>query len=337
MPRLSVLDLVHVRSDQTSADAIAASVALARSAERLGYVRYWIAEHHNMPAVASTSPPVLVAIVAGATQRIRVGSGGVLLPNHAAFAIAEQFALLEAGFPGRVDLGVGRAAGTDPLTSRALGRHEGSVDDVLALLDLDGASVSVDGRRRPLRVTPNPASAPPVWVLGASEGSARLAAEKGLPYVFGHHLGVGDTSAALRAYRSAFRPSAWSAAPRTLLPVRASVAETSDEAHRAALPWLLVMLGLLTGRPQAPVATIEEAEKVELSAADRRIVEGMAAQYVIGSADEARAQIEELAAAHGVDEVMVHPIAGSHDGADPRTAPAAEQTLRLLAGAGVRS
>lgn len=332
-PELSVLDLVPVRSDQSSADAIAASLSLARLADRLGYERYWIAEHHNMPAVAATSPPVLIAMLASATERIRVGSGAMLLPNHAPMAIAEEFALLEAAFPGRIDLGVGRAAGTDPVTSRALGAKTASVDDLLAFLDANGARVSVGGHRQVLRATPDAASVPPVWLLGASEGSARTAAEAGLPYVFGHHLGIGGTARALRAYRSAFQPSAGLAEPRTLLPVRASVAETYDEAYRAALPWLLVMLGLQSGRPQAPVPVIEEAEKVELSPADQGIIDAMAEQHVIGSPEQARAQIETLAATYAVDEVMVHPIASTHCGADPRTAAGHEQTLRLLADA----
>lgn len=330
-PRLSVLDLVPVRSDQTSPEAIAASRALAGVADRLGYARYWVAEHHNMPAVASTSPPLVVALLAGATERIRVGSGGVLLPNHAPLVLAEQFALLEAAFPGRIDLGVGRSAGGDLATSRALGRHTGSVEDLLAAMAVTADGRPVAGGRPAPRATPRAVSVPAVWVLGASSGSARMAGEQGLPYVFGYHLGVDGAAEALATYRSAFRPSAGLAEPRTLLPVRASVAATHDEAYRAALPWLLVMLGLLTGRPQAAVGTIEEALDVELPATDQRIVDAMARQYVIGTADEAGERLDALAAQFGVDEVMIHPVGSARDGADPRTTPAAEETLRLLA------
>jgi luciferase family oxidoreductase group 1 len=209
-PALSVLDLVPVRTDQTTADALAASLSLARVADHLGYRRYWVAEHHNMPAVAATNPPVLMGLIASVTSRIRVGSGGVMLPNHAPLVVAEQVALLEAAFPGRVDLGIGRAPGTDPITSYAL-RHGGGgvsddavshfpqyVDDVLAMMSPAGVSVSVAGRTQPLRATPGAAGRAQAWLLGSSDYSARLAAAKGLPYVFAHHFsGQGTAAGAL--------------------------------------------------------------------------------------------------------------------------------------------
>lgn len=335
-PRLSVLDLVHVRSGQSTADAVAATSSLAYHADRLGYMRYWIAEHHNLASAASTSPSILVGVIAAATRRIRVGSGGVLLPNHAPLALAEQFALLEAAYPGRVDLGVGRAAGGDALISTALGRGCGGLDDLLQLINPAGAQVTDADTTRTLRATPKAASVPPVWLLGASEGSARTAAQWGLPYVFGHHLGVGGTAAALEAYRSAFRPSPVLAKPCTLLPVRASVAETFEEARRAVLPWLLVMLGLLTGREQAPMRTIEEAEEVSLTQDEREVINRMAKNYIIGDPDQAHDEITRLADTYRVDEVMIHPIAGAHAGDDPSVARGQEQTLRLLAESGVR-
>jgi luciferase family oxidoreductase group 1 len=327
--QLSVLDLVHVRSDQTSADAVAATLALAGLADRLGYARYWIAEHHEMLAVASTNPPVLIGLLAGTTQRIRVGSGGVLLPNHAPLVLAEQFALLEAAHPGRIDLGVGRTAGPGP---HSPGRGD-ALGELLALVGATGVHDDVGLHRR--GATPYAASVPPIWILGASESSARTAARLGLPYVFGHHLGVGGTAAALRAYRAGFRPSAALGAPRTLLPVRASVADTYDEAYAAALPWLLVMLGLLSGKPPTRLRTIEEARDIRLSPGEQAIVHREAAGYVIGDPTQAQAQINDLAASFAVDEVMIHPVASAHDGDDPRTASGAEQTLSLLAGAWV--
>jgi luciferase family oxidoreductase group 1 len=329
--RLSVLDLVHVRSGQTSADAVTVSIELARSAERLGYSRYWVAEHHNMAATAATDPLLLVAILASATDRIRVGSGAVLLPNHAPLALAEQGALLEAAFPGRIDLGVGRAAGTDPLTGHLLSGGTDSVDTLSALLDPGGARVSAGGREHGIRATPNAASTPPIWVLGASQGSAAAAGERGLPYVFGHHLGVGGTAAALTAYRTAFRPSPGLATARTLLPVRASVADTYEEAYRAALPWLLVLLGLRTGRPQTAVPTIEEAGKTTLSATEREMLNRLTAGFVIGDPGQAAAHLRELAAVHDVDEIMIHPVAGAHEGEEPRSSPGQAATLQLLA------
>jgi len=342
--QLSVLDLIPVRTDQTSSDAIAASLALARVADGLGYARYWVAEHHNMPAIASTNPPVLIGMIAGATERIRVGSGGVMLPNHAPLVVAEQFALLEAAYPGRIDLGIGRAPGTDPVTSWAL-RHGGGadaddavqrfpeyVDNVLAMMDAGGVGLSVAGRLHGLRATPVATSVPTIWLLGSSDYSARLAAEKGMPYVFAHHFSGQGTAEALEHYRSTFRPSPELAEPRTFLTVNASVAATADDAERLALPQLISMLRLRTGMPLGPQQSVEEAEKTEIADAHRPLVDAMRAKWVIGDAATARARLEELATAYGVDEVMVNPVAGVHEGTDPRTAPTREETLRLLAG-----
>ena len=216
---LSVLDLVTVRSDQTTGDALAASRGLAQVADELGYRRYWVAEHHNMPAVASTNPPVIIAMLAAATSRIRVGSGGVMLPNHAPLVVAEQFALLEAAYPGRIDLGIGRAPGTDPLTSyvlrggsaesadEAVTRFPDYVDDIRTLMSPEGVELQIGPRRQPLRATPSARSVAEMWLLGSSDYSARLAAEKGLPYVFAHHFSGEGTGAALELYRSTYRPS----------------------------------------------------------------------------------------------------------------------------------
>src|SRR5215475_1141745 len=195
--KLSVLDLMTVRTGQTTADALAASLSLARRADDLGYHRYWVAEHHNMPSVGSTNPPVLIALLASRTERIRVGSGGVMLPNHAPLLVAEQFALLEAAAPGRIDLGIGRAPGSDPVVSAVLGRGlDSTVDDypanvraIASLLTPEGAAVQLpDGREYELRATPAATTAPAIWLLGSSDYSAALAAALGLPYVFASHF-----------------------------------------------------------------------------------------------------------------------------------------------------
>lgn len=341
-PSLSVLDLVPVRTDQTSADAVAATLSLARTADELGYRRYWLAEHHNMPAVAATNPPVLIGLVAGATSRMRVGSGGVMLPNHAPLVVAEQFALLEAAYPGRIDLGIGRAPGTDPVTSYALRHGAGGVtdeavsrfpeyvDNVLAMMEPSGVGVAVAGRNHALRATPVATSVPDIWLLGSSDYSARLAAEKGMPYVFAHHFSGSGTAEALELYRSTFRPSPELAEPRTFLTVNAVVAETSEEAERLALPNLLMMVALRTGQPLGPQLLVEEAEKVDLPEPHRALVAAMRERWVIGSPGDARAQVAELATAYGVDEVMVHPVAAAYVGTEPDHSPAREQTLRLL-------
>ncbi len=341
-PTLSVLDLVPVRTDQSTGDALAATVSLARVADELGYRRYWLAEHHNMPAVAATNPPVLIAMVAAATSRIRVGSGGVMLPNHAPLVVAEQFALLEAAHPGRIDLGIGRAPGTDPVTSWALRHGAGGVtdeavsrfpeyvDNVLAMMDAAGVGLSVQGRTHELRATPNAVSVPTAWLLGSSDYAAALAAEKGMPYVFAHHFSGSGTAEALALYRSRFRPSPELAEPRTFLTVNASVATTREEADRLALPQLLSMLALRTGQPLAAQRLVEEAEKVEVPDAHRGLLDKMRSRWVIGDPEEARARIAELAVTYDVDEVMVHPVAGAHEGTDRRRSPGREDTLRLL-------
>jgi luciferase family oxidoreductase group 1 len=342
-PTLSVLDLVPVRTDQGSADAVAATLSLARVADDHGYRRYWLAEHHNMPAVAATNPPVLIALVASATGRIRVGSGGVMLPNHAPLVVAEQFALLEAAHPGRIDLGIGRAPGTDPVTSFALRHGAGGVSDeavtrfpeyvenVVAMMAPEGVGLSVAGRTHALRATPRAVGVPEIWLLGSSDYSARLAAERGLPYVFAHHFSGSGTAEALELYRSTFRPSELCPEPRTFLTVNAVVAETSAEADRLALPQLLSMLALRTGAQLTPLRLVEEAEEVELPEPHRDLVEAMRSRWVIGDAETAAKRIEDLAAAYDVDEVMVHPVAGEHRGADPTRSTAREETLRLLA------
>jgi luciferase family oxidoreductase group 1 len=342
-PALSVLDLVPVRSDQRTGDALAASRSLARAADAAGYTRYWVAEHHNMPAVAATNPPVLAAMVASATTRLRVGSGGVMLPNHAPLVVAEQFALLEAAFPGRIDLGIGRAPGTDPVTSWAL-RHGGGgvtsdavehfpeyVGNVVDMLSPEGVGVGVAGRTHALRATPRATGVPQVWLLGSSDYSARLAAERGLPYVFAHHFSGQGTAEALELYRSLFRPSPECPEPRTFLTVNVVVAATAEEAEARVRPHALSMLALRTGGPLAPQVLVEEAAGVDLPAEHRALVEAMRGRWVVGDPATARAELERLAASYGVDEVMVHPVAGARVGDDPRRSAAREETLALLA------
>lgn len=345
--RLSVLDLVPVRTDQSTGDAIAATRRLAQTADRLGFERFWVAEHHNMPAVAATSPPVLIAHLAASTDRIRVGSGGVMLPNHAPLAVAEQFALLEAAHPGRIDLGIGRAPGSDPVTSMALrgaaGRGDADVqqfpqylDDVMALMGTEGVGVSLPGQmaqRQPyvLKATPAASTVPALWLLGSSMYSAQLAAAKGLPYVFAHHFSGHGTAEALQAYRSQFQPSDLTPEPRTFLTVNAVVAETAEEAAAQMLPNLHMMVRLRTGQPLTAVELVEDAEALDLPEAHRRIVDAGLAQAVVGTPEQAAAQVRELAASFDVDEVMVNPVASARRGTDPSTAPARDTTLELLA------
>ncbi|RYU15802.1 LLM class flavin-dependent oxidoreductase [Nocardioides iriomotensis] len=337
---LSVLDLVPVRTDQTTGDAIRASLSLARTADAAGYERYWVAEHHNMPAVAATNPPVLIAMIAGATGRIRVGSGGVMLPNHAPLVVAEQFALLEAAHPGRIDLGIGRAPGTDPVTRYVLrsgatdedvvNRFGDYVQNVAALMAREGAGLDLRGETFELRATPHAVSVPTLWLLGSSDYSARLAAELGLPYVFAHHFSGSGTAEALALYRDSFRPSADLDAPRTFLTVNAAVAETAEEAERLALPQLQAMIALRTGGALRPQRLVEEAEADPVPAVHQGLQAAMRERWVVGDPKQAAEQLRELAAAYGVGEVMVHPVAGALTGTAADASPAREATLRLL-------
>jgi luciferase family oxidoreductase group 1 len=340
--RLSVLDLVPVRSDQSTSDALAATTHLAQTADRLGYTRYWLAEHHNMPAVAATSPPVLIAHLAAQTSQLRLGSGGVMLPNHAPLAVAEQFALLEAAHPGRVDLGIGRAPGSDPVTSMALrgaaGRDDRDIeafpeylDDVIALMSARGVRVPIPNQRYILKATPVAVTEPKLWLLGSSMYSAHLAAAKGLPYVFAHHFSGQGTAEALEVYRSEFRPSDIASEPVTFLTVNAVVAETRDEAMALLLPNLQMMGRLRTGQPLGPLDLVEDAEQQELSPQALRVVESGLQRAVVGTPTEAADQVRALAEEFGVDEVMVNPVASAHRGTEPASAPARDMTLELLA------
>src|SRR6202035_3579920 len=302
--RLSVLDLVPVRSDQSTADALAATVRLAQTADRLGYTRYWLAEHHNMPSVGATSPPVLIAYLAAQTTQLRLGSGGVMLPNHAPLAVAEQFALLEAAAPGRIDLGIGRAPGSDPVTSYALrgGRDDRDIenfpeylDDVAALMSAGGVVVPLRSGDSRLRATPAASGEPRLWLLGSSMYSAQLAAAKGLPYVFAHHFSGQGTEEALALYRSEFVPSELAAEPVTFLTVNAVVAETRDEAMALLLPNLQMMARLRTGQPLGPLDLVEDAEQQELSPQALQVVESGLERAVVGSPAEAAEQLTALA------------------------------------------
>lgn len=333
-----------MRTDQSSADALAATVQLAQAADRLGFTRYWIAEHHNMPSVGATSPPVVLAYLAAQTSRLRLGSGGVMLPNHAPLAVAEQFALLEAAAPGRIDLGIGRAPGSDPVTSYALrGARSAAeqdrdienfpeyLDDVAALMSARGVSIPLRSGDYRLKATPAAAGEPRLWLLGSSLYSAHLAAAKGLPYVFAHHFSGNGTEEALEVYRSRFVPSALTPEPVTFLTVNAAVAETRDEATALMLPNLQMMARLRTGAPLGPVPLVEEAQVAELTPQQEQIVESGLRRAVLGTPAEAADQVRSLAERFDVDEVMVNPVASARTGTEPATAPGRVTTLELLA------
>lgn len=329
-----------VRTDQTTPDAVAATLSLAKTADQCGYRRFWVAEHHNIPAVAATSPPVAIALIASATNRMRVGSGGVMLPNHAPLAVAEQFAMLEAAFPGRIDLGLGRAPGTDPVTAWALRTGAGEdalerfpdyVDQVAVMMSAEGAAVGPGGRLQPLRSTPRAASQPDMWLLGSSDYSAQLAAERGMPYVFAHHFSGRGTAEALDLYRGTFQPSALHPEPRTFLTVNVAVAPDAEQAARLALPQLVTMAALRSGGPLTAVPLVEQAE--DGPAMDPYLAAAISDAWIVGPPEPAAAEIVALTERFDVDEVMIQPIAGELSGTASDRSPAREQTLRLIAAA----
>jgi luciferase family oxidoreductase group 1 len=309
---LSVLDLVPIGSGSTATAALQRSTELVRRVEQLGFQRYWVAEHHGMPGIGSSSPAVLIAHLAGATSRIRVGSGGVMLPNHQPLVVAEQFGTLEALHPGRIDLGIGRAPGTDPRTAAALRRGTAPLgaDDFPEQLTELVSYFHGDG---PVLAVPAVGHQPAVWLLGSSGYSAQVAGLLGLPFAFAHHFSAHNTLPALRLYRETFRPSAVLSQPYSMIAAAVLAAETDTEARRLAMPSALQFLQLRLGRPGL-VPTPEEAAAHPYSDEERAFVENRLAGQVIGSPDTVRDGITELVERTGVDELMV--VTSTHDGAD---------------------
>ncbi|MFC5747019.1 LLM class flavin-dependent oxidoreductase [Actinomadura rugatobispora] len=297
----SVLDLSPVVSGSTSAQALRNTLDLARHTEALGYHRYWLAEHHAMPGIASSATAVLIGQVAAATSRMRVGSGGVMLPNHAPMVVAEQFGTLEALHPGRIDLGLGRAPGTDQATARALRRSPDalSVDDfpeqVHELRAYFGAQSTV---------TPAAGNEPPVWLLGSSGYSARLSGLLGLPFAFAHHFSSENTLPALELYRESFRPSEALERPYAMIGVAVTAAETDERARELAAPQALSFLRLRQGLP-GPLPSPEETAAHPYTPFERQAIESRLAGQVVGGPETVRAQLDALLGRTEADEVMV--------------------------------
>jgi luciferase family oxidoreductase group 1 len=302
---LSVLDLSPVAAGTTSAQALAYTTELARRVEELGYRRLWVAEHHNMPAIASSAPAVLIAHLAAATSTIRVGSGGVMLPNHAPLVVAEQFGTLEALHPGRIDLGIGRAPGTDQLTALALRRTiEGlSAEGFPAeLADLIGLfSGEADGR---ITATPGRGDMPAIWLLGSSGYSAQLAGLLGLPFSFAHHFSSANTVPALSLYRRNFRPSRWLQQPCAMVAVSAICADTDERAQWLSGPAALSFVRMRAGKPQ-PLATPEEAAAYPYTEAERQHAAERFASQAVGSPDTVRTRLTDLLQRTQADELML--------------------------------
>ena len=311
-PPLSVLDLSPITEGSDASRSFRNSLDLARHAERLGFRRYWLAEHHGMPGIASAATAVLMAHIAGGTSTIRVGAGGVMLPNHSPLVIAEQFGTLESLFPGRIDLGLGRAPGSDQLTARALRRTLESdpnefPQDVLELQDYLSASP-----RQPVRAVPGRGLEVPLWILGSSLFGAQLAAALGLPYAFASHFAPQQLMQAIRLYRAEFRPSAQLDRPYVMLGYNVFAADTDEEAAWRASSMQQAFINLRTGRPGKLPPPIEGfVEKI--GPAERGLLDSVLSCSAIGSAATVDRQIRAFVESTGADELMITSQIFDHD------------------------
>lgn len=300
---LSVLDLSPVAAGRTAGEALRQTTGLAQRTEELGYRRFWVAEHHNMPSIASSAPAVLIAHLAAVTSRIRVGSGGVMLPNHPPLVVAEQFGTLEALHPGRIDLGIGRAPGTDQRTALALRRTmeglsaERFPEELATLIGLFAGE-------EPITATPGRGDEPAIWLLGSSGYSAQLAGLLGLPFSFAHHFSSASTVPALALYRQSFRPSRWLERPHAMVAVSAICADTDEQAQWLAGPAALSFLHLRRGMPQ-PLATPAEAAAYPYSELEREQAAERFAGQAVGSPDTVRQRLAALIERTGADELML--------------------------------
>lgn len=305
MVPFSVLDLSPIVQGGTAGEALQRSRSLAQHAERLGYQRFWLAEHHNMPGIASAATAVVIAHVAAGTTTIRVGSGGIMLPNHAPLVVAEQFGTLDALFPGRIDLGLGRAPGTDPLTARALRRGLGDSADSFPqdVVELQ-AYFKPAAADQAVRAVPGAGQSVPVWLLGSSLFSAQLAALLGLPFAFAAHFAPDLLEEALEIYRRDFRPSEYLAQAYAMAAIGVYAADTDAEAARLFTSQKLNFLNLRRGRP-GPLPPAVDSMDGRWSVAEAAMVNHAFREAVVGSAATVREGIAAFLERTGVDELMV--------------------------------
>ena len=334
MVPLSILDLSPVAAGSSGAVALRNSLDLARLADDLGFTRYWVAEHHNLPSIASSAPDIMIGQIAAATERIRVGSGGVMLPNHAPLVVAERFKVLEALFPGRIDLGLGRAPGTDPVTSFALRRRQdaGGDDDFLQRfqeLILFESNAFPEGHPfRSVRAMPEDVALPPIWLLGSSGYSAQLAAMVGAGFAFAHHFADHDAADAMLTYRDQFKPSAARTAlaseasgqrgdfrvratPYAILACAAVCGDSDAEAERLASTIDLNFVRRRRGE-YLPLASPEEAAAFPYSAAERALIARNRSRLFVGAKERVLERLAAMVAATKADEVMVTTMIYDH-------------------------
>lgn len=314
---LSVLDLSPVAAGMTGAQALRNSLDLARLCDGLGYVRYWVAEHHNMPAIASSAPDIMIGQIAAVTQNMRIGSGGVMLPNHAPLMVAERFKVLEALFPGRIDLGLGRAPGTDPATSYALRRRQGinEEDDFLErfqeLMLLETRGFPAGHPFHNVKAMPADVPLPPIYLLGSSDYSAQLAGQIGAAFAFAHHFATFPADEAMKLYRGSFKPSVSHKVPLAILGTQVMVADTDEEAERLALTFDLNTVRRAKGE-YLPLASPEEAAAFDYTPVDRaRVLQGRN-RIAVGSPKTVKAKLMPLIEATKADELMVTSMIFDH-------------------------
>jgi luciferase family oxidoreductase group 1 len=325
---LSVLDLAPISAGSSAQAALRSTVELAQQVESWGYHRFWVAEHHNMPGIASSAPAVLIGRIADATRSLRVGSGGVMLPNHPPLVVAEQFGMLENLHPGRIDLGLGRAPGTDPATAAALRRSVDplSADDFpeqLGELIAFLTNAFPDGHRyASIGAVPHPQEMPPIWLLGSSGYSAQVAGLLGLPFAFAHHFSAANTLPALALYRSRFQPSTVLSEPYAMVAASVLVADTDERARELAMPSGLSFLRLRAGHP-GPLPSPDEAASHRYSPREQQMLDERFATSVIGGPATVRRGLDDLLAATAANELMVTTMV--HDPDDRLT------SFRLLA------
>ena len=327
---LSVLDLSPVTTATPGSAALRNSLDLARLAERLGYKRYWVAEHHNLANIASSAPEIMIGQIAAATAEIRVGSGGVMLPNHAPLMVAERFKVLEALFPGRIDLGLGRAPGTDPITSYALRARQDprEGDDFLErfqeLLLLERGGFPEGHPFRKVRAVPADVALPPIWLLGSSGYSAELAAAVGMGFAFAHHFADYDAASAMLSYRAHFKPSATLAEPYAILASAVITADSDEEAERLASSADLHFARRAKGE-YAPLAAPQEAAAYAYTPIDRERIARHRARLIVGGIETVKSRLFALIEATRADELMVTTMVYDH--------AARRHSYELLAGA----
>ena len=315
---ISVLDLSPVTTRDSGAQALRNSLDLARLADRLGYLRYWVAEHHNLSNIASSAPDIMIGQIAAITTRIRVGSGGVMLPNHAPLTVAERFKVLEALYPGRIDLGIGRAPGTDPVTSIALRRRQDirDEDDFLErfqeLLLIENKGFPPDHPFRNVRAMPADVKLPPIFLLGSSDYSAELAASIGAGFSFAHHFANHDAAAPMRSYRNHFRPSQALARPYAILATAAVCADSAEEAERLASTIDLNFVRRAKG-DYLPLESPEVAAAYPYTPIDRKRIADNRERLFVGTKDQIRERMTPLIEATQADEVMITTMIFDHE------------------------